>query len=154
MNLSPSSLIAYAGGEETRKRLRYAGVTAVFVPIGQGLIQVLGVWLDDYTAASVLASAIVAFPMFFANKHFVWRLTSGKNLHSQVLLFWVAGMLSMLLATLFTYLVEKMTAGQTALVQGTAVFFAQLFGLGIVWIGRFLILDRWLFKVSADTPST
>jgi len=57
-----------------------------------------------------------------------------------------------LLATLFTYLVENVTAGQTTLVRGTAVFFAQLLGLGIVWVGRFLILDRWLFKLAGDAP--
>lgn len=152
MGMSSSSLIAYAGKAETRKKLRYAGVTAVFLPIGQGLIQLLGWWLDDYTAASVLASAIVAVPMFFANKRFVWRFTSGASLHTQVLVFWIAGMLGMLLATLFTYLAENMMAGQTTLLRGTAVFFAQVLGLALVWVGRFLILDRWFFKISGGTP--
>jgi hypothetical protein len=41
---------------------------------------------------------------------------------------------------------------QTTLVRGTAVLFAQLLGFGIVWVGRFLILDRWLFKLAGDTP--
>lgn len=152
MGMSPSSLIAYASKAETRKKLRYAAVTAVFVPIGQGLIQLLGWWLDDYTAASVIASAIVAVPMFFANKRFVWRSTSGSSLHTQVLLFWVAGMLGMFLATLLTYLVENMMADQTRLVRGAAVFFAQVIGLAVVWVGRFLILDRWFFKISSGIP--
>ena len=59
MGLSPSSLIARAGTEQNRKKLRYAGVSAVFVPVGQGLVQVLGLWLDNYTAASLVAAAIV-----------------------------------------------------------------------------------------------
>jgi putative flippase GtrA len=152
MDVSPSSLITFAGMEETRKKLRYAGVSAVFVPIGQGLVQVIGVWLDNYTTASLLAAAIATIPLFFANKHFVWRVTSSDNLRSQVLVFWVAVMLGVLLATLFTYLVETVLADQRALVRGTAVLFAQLLGLGIVWVGRFLILDRWLFKLAGDTP--
>ena len=28
------------------------------------------------------------------------------------------------------------------------MFFAQLLGFGLVWIGRYIILDRWLFKVT------
>ena len=56
------------------------------------------------------------------------------------------------LATLFTYLVENAMANQTRLVRGPAVFFAQLLGYGIVWVGRFLILDRWLFKLAGDAP--
>jgi putative flippase GtrA len=152
MGVLPSSLTTFAGMEEMRKMLRYAGVSAVFVPLGQGLIQALGLWLDNYTTASLLAAAIAIIPNFFANKHFVWRVTSSDNLRSQMLVFWVAVMLGVLLATLLTYLVENVTVGETTLVRGTAVLFAQLLGLGIVWVGRFLILDRWLFKLVGDTP--
>jgi hypothetical protein len=151
MRFSPSSLIAYAGAEETRKKLRYAGVSVVFVPIGQGLIQALGLWLENYTAASLLAATIIAVPLFFANKHFVWRITSVENLRTQMLVFWVTAILGLSVATVFTYLAENMMVGQTALVRGTVVLIAQLLGLAIVWVGRFLVLDRWLFKVSAIT---
>lgn len=150
MGLSSSSLNAYARNEETRKRLRYLGVSVVFVPIGQGLIQLLGLWLDNYTIASLLGAAIVTIPGFFANKYFVWRIMSREKLHSQMLVFWVAMMLSVALATLFTHLVEKGMADQTTLVRGSAVFFAQVLGFGIVWVGRFFILDRWLFKIAGN----
>jgi putative flippase GtrA len=147
MDLSSSGFIAYAGTEATRKKLRYASVSVAFLPIGQGLLQFLGPWLDDYVAASLLAASIATIPNFFANKHFVWRVNSRKHLHKQVLVFWVAVMLGVSLATLFTYLVEKnVIAGQTTLVRGTTVLSAQLLGFGIVWVGRFFILDRWLFK--------
>lgn len=134
--------------DETYKKLRYAAVSMVFVPIGQILIQILGHWLHNYTAASLLQAAVITAPNFFANKHFVWRVTSRENLHSQVLVFWVAVMLGVALATLLTHLVEIATVGRTELIRGAAVFAAQLLGLGIVWVGRFLILDRWLFKLS------
>jgi putative flippase GtrA len=152
MNLSYSGLIAYARTDEAFKKLRYAGVSVVFVPLGQILIQVFGLWLDDYTAASFLTAAIVVFPNFFANKHFVWRVMSRENLRNQVLVFWLAMMLGVSLATAFTHVVEIVMAGQTRLVCGTAVFFAQLLGYGIVWVGRFLILDRWLFAVAGSMP--
>jgi putative flippase GtrA len=129
-----------------RKKLRYAAVALVFLPIGQGLIQLLGPWLDNYTAASILAAAIVTVPNFFANKHFVWRVTAGENLREQVLIFWVVVMLAVSLATLSTYLVDDAMAGQATHVRGTAVFLVQVLGFGIVWVGRFLILDRWFFK--------
>jgi putative flippase GtrA len=151
MGLSSSSLLAYARTDVTRKRLRYVGVSVVFIPVGQGLIQLLGLWLDNYTAASLLGAAIVTVPGFFANKLFVWRNTSREKLHSQMLVFWVAMMLSVALATLLTHLVEKGMADQTTAVRGAAVFFAQMLGFGIVWVARYFILDLWLFKVSAVT---
>lgn len=137
--------------DETYKKLRYAAVSAVFVPIGQILIQIFGLWLHNYTTASLLQAAVITAPNFFANKHFVWRVTSRGNLRGQVLVFWIAVMLGVALATLFTHLVEIATVDRTYLIRGTAVVAAQLLGLGIVWVGRFLILDRWLFKLSGGT---
>jgi putative flippase GtrA len=144
MLVSSSSLIAYARTEEARKKLRYAGVSVVFFPLGQVLIQVLGLWLDDYTTASLLAYAIATVPGFFAYKRFVWRVMSRENLRRQVLAFWAAVMLTVSLTTLLSYLVQNAMADQTVLVRGAAVFCAQLLGLVIVWVGRFLMLDRWL----------
>jgi putative flippase GtrA len=148
----PGGLIAYAGTNQARKKLRYTVVAVAFLPIGQGLLQVLGPWLDNYTAASLVAAAIATVPNFFANKHFVWRMRSHQDLHRQMFVFWVTVMLGVLLATLFTYFVEKVVADQATLLRGMAVLCAQIIGFGIVWVGRYLILDRWLFKL-ADEPS-
>ncbi len=152
MDFSRLGSVRYARTEEARKKLRYAAVSVVFVPIGQILIQILGPWLHNYTTASLLQAAIVTVPNFFANKHFVWQVTSRENLRGQMLVFWAAVMLGVALATFFTHLVENAMADRTSLVRGAAVLVAQLLGLGIVWVGRFLILDRWLFKLAGDTP--
>jgi putative flippase GtrA len=151
MNPTSSSSMAYARTAATREKLRYIGVPLVFVLLGQGLIQAFGPWLD-YTTASLLAAAVVTVPGFFANKHFVWRVMSREDLRNQVLVFSVAVMLGVSLATLFTYLVENALADQTTPVRGVAVFAAQLLGLGIAWVARNLILYRWLVNPAADTP--
>jgi len=121
----------------------------VFVPVGQILIQVLGamVFDRDYTKASIVAAAILTVPNFFANKMWVWKDTSRDKLRTQVLVFWVAAMLGVAAATGLTYLVEQQFHNEGA-VEALAVFCAQLVGFGIVWVGRYLILDRWLFKVT------
>ena len=151
MGFSHLGRIMDVRAEETRKKLRYAAVSMVFVPIGQILVQILGLWLHNYTTASLLQAAIITLPDFFANKHFVWRVSSRENLRRQVLVFWVAVMLGVALATLFTHLVESAMADRTNLVRGAAVLAAQLLGLGTVWVGRYLILDRWLFKLAGGS---
>jgi putative flippase GtrA len=141
-----SSRTAYAWTQQALEKLRYAAVPLVFISLGQGLIQVFGLWFA-YTLASVFAAAVVTLPKFFAKKRFIWRATSREKLRNHALVFWVAVALSVSVATLFTHVVEDATAGQTMPVRGAAVLVAQLLGLGIVWVGRLLILDRWLFKV-------
>ena len=139
----------HARSEQGRKQIRYAAVSVGFVPIGQILIQVLGalVFDRDYTKASIVAAAILTVPNFFANKMWVWKDTSRDKLRTQVLVFWVAAMLGVAAATGLTYLVEQQFHNEGA-VEALAVFCAQLVGFGIVWVGRYLILDRWLFKVT------
>ncbi len=153
MHLSLPGLVSHARTEEASKWLRYCGVSTVFVPLGQIAIQVFGFWLDSYTAASLLSAAVVTIPNFFANKNFVWRVTSRENLRRQMLVFWVAMMLGVALATFFTHVVENVMADHQRLSRGAFVFLAQLGGYGIVWVGRFLLLERWLFRPSDNTQS-
>lgn len=149
MKISPAAVLDHARSDEGRKQIRYAAVSVVFVPVGQVLIQLLGAFAFDrnYTVASIVAAAILTVPNFFANKMWVWKDTSRDKLRTQVLVFWVAAMLGVTAATGLTYLVEQRFHDDGA-VEALAVFCAQLLGFGIVWIGRYLILDRWLFKVT------
>jgi putative flippase GtrA len=147
VKLSPATLIDHARSPEGRKKLRYASVSVVFVPLGQGLLQLLGLFVS-FTAASLLSAAILTLPNFFANKLYVWRVTSKENQHTQIVVFWVAAMLGVTFATTLTYLVEQLTSDRADLIRRVAVIVAQLTGFGIVWVGRFLILDRWLFRLT------
>jgi putative flippase GtrA len=163
VNISPTSVLAHARSVEGRKQLRYAGVSVLFVPLGQIMIQVLGALVytttvagvkeTNWVAASVTSAAILTVPNFFANKYLVWRNTSKDNLRTQVTVFWVAAMLGVTFATLLTFLVDWMIESHGVL-EKVAVFFAQLTGFGIVWLGRYVILDRWIFKVThhGDEP--
>ncbi len=151
MNVTPGRLLEHARSDEGRKQLRYIGVSVVFVPLGQVFIQIFGLLLDrNYTLASVISAAILTLPNFFANKIFVWKVSSKDNLRTQVLVFWVAAMLGVTLATTLTYFVEKLVSNQSAVIEAGAVMCAQLLGFGVVWVGRYLILDKWLFKVTHD----
>lgn len=150
MNLSPSAVLAHAKSPEGRKQMRYAGVSVVFVPIGQVLIQLLGKFAFDrnYTFASIVAALILTLPNFFANKFFVWKETSSENLRTQVLVFWIAAIIGVTFATGLTWIVEQQVHDKAAWIEAGAVFCAQLIGFGVVWVGRYLILDRWIFKVT------
>lgn len=156
VNLSPTSVLAHARSSEGRKQLRYAGVSVVFVPLGQILIQLMGALVftqtvdgvkeTNWVAASVASAAILTVPNFFANKYLVWKNTSKDNLRTQVIVFWVAAMLGVTFATALTFAVDWMIESH-GWIEKVAVFFAQLAGFGIVWLGRYVILDRWIFKV-------
>ena len=68
MNLSPSSVLAHARSTEGRKQLRYAGVSIVFVPLGQVLIQLLGALVYTTTVNGVKETNWVAASVTSAPK--------------------------------------------------------------------------------------
>jgi hypothetical protein len=108
--------------------------------------------LDDYTAELLLATAIVAFPLIFPQQALhLANHTYREYAHSNGRLLGDghAGPIGGRGVHLFA---ENMVVGQTALVRGAVVLIAQLVGIAIVWVGRFLILDRWLFKLPATLP--
>ena len=150
MKFSLAVLVEHARTDAGRKKLRYLGVSVVFVPLGQVFIQLLGRYSfdRDFTKASLVSAAILTLPNFFANKYLVWRDTNRENLRTQVIVFWVAAMLGVAFATTLTWMVEKEVADKSVVVESGAVFLAQLTGFGLVWVGRFLVLDRWLFKAT------
>ena len=161
MKLSPGAVLSHVRSDEGRKQLRYAGISLVFVPVGQILIQILAATVykgdvNNFTYASITSAAVLTFPNFFANKYLVWKATSKDNLRTQVIVFWVAAMLGVSAATGLTWLVEQQVHDKVSgTVEAVAVFVAQLVGFGIVWVGRYLILDRWIFKVThhGEEPS-
>lgn len=139
----------------------------MFVPLGQILIQLFGAFVFateitdvakcaphaapcsevNWVAASIASAAVLTVPNFFANKYLVWKNTSKDKLRTQVVVFWVAAMLGVSLATLLTFLVDLAIDGH-GLFEKVAVFCAQIVGFGIVWLARYVILDKWLFKVT------
>ena len=155
MKFSPSAAVAHAKSDEGRKQLRYAAVSVVFVPLGQVLIQVLGatVFNRDYTKASIASALILILPNFFANKYVVWKETTKDNLRTQIIAFWVFGIIAISFATFLTWLVEQPfhhhgDKGQRGLLEALAVFGAQIVGFGVIWVVRYFVLDRWIFKAT------
>ena len=156
MDLSPTALLEHARSHEGRKQLRYAGVSLVFVPLGQIFVQFL-IWVFDVEPrwAVLLTAAILTVPNFFANKVYVWKNSNRDQLRTQVLVFWVAAMLGTLFAMGLVELAAILTEGASDIVKAAAFFFGQLAGYGIVWVAKYFFLDRWLFKVThhGEEPS-
>ena len=156
MKFSPSGLREHARSPEGRKQLRYAGVSVVFVPIGQIMVLTLHWTTDLPDPMCILISAMVlTLPNYFANTLYVWRDANSDNLRTQILVFWVAAMLGTGFAMGLATITDAVTEGSSKFVSGFWLFIAQFTGYGIVWVGRYFFLDKWLFRVThhGDEPS-
>jgi len=148
--MSPGALMDHARSAEGRKQLRYAGVSVVFVPLGQAFVQFFH-WTNETwpNYLSILVTAgILTVPNYFANKLYVWRDTSKDKLKTQITVFWIAAMLGTGFAMGLAAIADHFTTELSKLWQAIWLFLAQLAGYGLVWVGRYIFLDRWIFKVT------
>ncbi|MEZ5321191.1 MAG: GtrA family protein [Microthrixaceae bacterium] len=159
MKLSPAGLLEHARSPEGRKQLRYVGVSAVFVPLGQLLVQVLRWGAGIYEVYAVFITACVLTPPnYLSNKYIVWQHKSKDNRVTEITVFWLAAVLGTLCAMLFVYLAGRWFPDRpdAEFRHAAAIFIAQLLGYGIVWIARYVFLDRLIFKAThhGDEPPT
>ena len=157
MKLSPTALKDHARSDEGRKQMRYAGVAAIFVPLGQAGVQLLKWGFGVPAVAAVFLTACILTPAnYLANKHYVWKHKSRENQGTEVTVFWLAAILGTAFAMGFVWLVEMIIPDSASeLVQAAAIFSAQFLGYGIVWVARYLFLDRLVFKAThhGDEPA-
>ncbi len=80
------SLVDQLRSPEMRRKLRYASVSAVFVPIGQVLLQLIVAFgFDgsdsgrDNALANVMVATILSPPYYLASRRFVWGLRSSSQ---------------------------------------------------------------------------
>lgn len=125
-------------------------VSVVFVPLGQAMVQIL-VWVFKVPEqwAVLISACILTLPNYLANKYMVWRDKSKDNRATEVTVFWLAAVLGTSFAMGFVWLAGRMfPKAQGELSHGIAIFCAQLLGYGIVWVARYVFLDRWIFKAT------
>lgn len=131
----------------TGKKLRYAACSLFFLVAAQAIVQVLHfatTWPDAISV--LLAGCVLSLPAYSVNRRFVWLREKSPSERLQVTAFWTATMLGTGLALSFAAVAEVITAQSSAVYQSTALVSAQLAGGALVWIGRYVFLDRILFR--------
>lgn len=126
--------------------LRYAGVSVVGVTSGQLLLFVLfEVAGLRAVVANTLAVAISTIPSYLLNRAWVWGKSGTHSVTAEILPFWGMALLGLILSNILVHIAEQRW-DSWLLVNG-----ANLLAFGSIWIVKYVVLDRVLFRV--DTPA-
>ena len=129
-----------------KKIVRYGAVSAVSALIAFSLLAfVYGVYPRWSEVPSALFSNIVAtFPNYFLNRHWVWGKTGRSHLWREVIPFWVMSITGILLAILTASLARQFSNAHdlTHLARTVVIVGANTAAFGILWVLKFLILNR------------
>jgi putative flippase GtrA len=99
----------------------------------------------SFMTSHLIAVAVSSMPNYLINRYWTWQQQGKNRLWGEVVPFWVMALLGFLLSTLFVAYVKEQTWGTTF-----TVLLANLSGFGVLWILKFLILDKVMWKVVHD----
>jgi len=124
------------------KLLRFGAVSAFNVVFGQTLLfgaQTLLAW--SAVVSNIFAVAVSAIPAYLLSRYWVWQKRGKNHFVREVVPFWSLALLGLALSTLAVWFVERQWNPHPLVINLT-----NLVAFGVVWVSKFIILDRVLFK--------
>ena len=122
------------------KFLRYSGVSVVNVSLGLLTFNLCRALFDmSWLAANIVSVVIGAIPAYLMSRAWVWQRDGKISMSTEVLPFWGINLIGFLFSSFTVAVVDHWT------VNVLVVNFFRLSAWGVVWIFKYLVLDRYLF---------
>lgn len=140
MAKSRAEVLARIREADYRKMLKYSAVSAIAFPVTQVMLLVLTVGLDfSFVAANLVAVSVMAIPAYLLNRYWVWGKRDKNRFATEILPFWIITLIGLGLSTLCAHYADLWFDSPLA------VNVANALGFGLVWVFKFLFLDRMMF---------
>jgi putative flippase GtrA len=128
------------------KFFKYSMTSVVGVVMGQSLIFLFASVLEwPWGWANVTAVAISTLPSYYISRTWVWQKRGKSSFYAEVMPFWVMTFLGLLLSTIAVVFLENRYPDSKILAN-----VGNVAGFGVLWVAKFFILDRILFKVTHE----
>jgi putative flippase GtrA len=124
------------------KLAKFGAVSAFNVVFSQSLLfaaQTVAGW--SAVASNILAVGVSTIPAYLLSRYWVWQKRGRNHLMGEVLPFWSLAFLGFILSTGAVWYVEDQWAPHPLVINLT-----NLVAFGVVWVSKFVILDRVLFR--------
>jgi putative flippase GtrA len=132
------------------KLIRFGAVSAFNVVFGQSLLYGAQTVLEwPAVGSNVFSVTISAIPAYLLSRYWVWQKRGKNHLMKEVIPFWSLAILGFVLSTTAVWFVEQQWEPQPIYINLT-----NLAAFGVVWVSKFFILDRVLFKVDEPVEET
>ncbi len=130
-----------------RKLVKYSMVSLISIVISQIVQIVMFLLTHNGVLSSVTAVAVGTVPSYELNRRWTWRKNGPSHLWREIVPFWVMSFIGLVFSTICVFATERwaedrhLSKGRTGLLLNGA----SLFAFGILWIGKFIIINSLLF---------
>jgi putative flippase GtrA len=124
------------------KLLKYSSASFAGLVVGQSVLALFYTGFGwGAIPANLVSVSIGAIPNYLINRYWTWHQTGKNRLWGEVVPFWVMSFLGMVVS-LFTVAYAEDRWG-----TGLAVAIAQVSGFGVLWLAKFLVLDKVMWRI-------
>ena len=121
--------------------MRYCGVSVFNLCFGQSLLFFFHSILDwPGWIANITAVMISAVPAYLLSRHWVWGQRGRNSFKTEVLPFWSMAFLGLVISTVAVAIVDEHSE------SAVAVQLASIASFFVVWILKFFVLDRLMWR--------
>lgn len=130
-----------------RKLVKYSMVSLISVVVSQVVQFTTFFFTHNGVLSSVVAVAAGTVPSYELNRRWTWRKNGPSHLWKEIVPFWVMSFVGLVFSTLCVYLTERWAESRSFGKAHTALLLnlASLAAFGILWVGKFLIINHLLF---------
>ena len=123
------------------KLVRYSGVSIVAIALTQASLWV-GLVLIDWPAigANMFAVSIAAIPAYLLNRSWVWNRNDRHSIRAEILPFWVYSLAGLAVSSVLVGVADRWWSSTPI------VMLANLSAYALLWLGKFFLLEKILFK--------
>jgi putative flippase GtrA len=140
-------------GPEGTKFYRYSLTSVVAVAVSVVLLVFFnGVIGLSAWVSSTLATAVATVPNYTMNRKWAWGKTGRGHLWKEVLPFWALAFAGWGLSTISVHAMETSARRHhfSHLMSTASVTLVYVGAFGVLWIGRFFIVNKMLFAPQLD----
>ncbi len=92
--------------------------------------------------SNVFAAVLTAIPGYLFSRHWVWGVKGPHSFRQEIVPFWTLALMGLIISTALAELADRLFG------SGVWVAMGSLIGYFVVWLSKFIILDR-MFHHSA-----
>lgn len=124
------------------KLLRFGLVSGFNVILGQILLYGAQVVFDwQPVAANTFAVMVGSLPAYLLSRYWVWEKKGKNHFMREVVPFWTLALIGYACSTVAIWFVDTQWEPAPIIINLTS-----LTAYGVVWVAKFVVLDRVLFK--------
>jgi putative flippase GtrA len=92
-------------------------------------------------ASHLVAVCLSSIPNYLINRSWTWQQTGKNRLWGEIIPFWFMSILGAILSIIFVAYVQERSD------QTWAIVAANLSAFGVLWMAKFLVLDKVMWRV-------